>query len=111
MDDYSDNELLKFTLNDPDLEKHRDYLRNARAQARNDFIGAHVTLLEWMTEALSEDTAAMNQEAKGNAAAAAQRKENCRSRYAELDRLVKALPAAVKEKGPSAAAAKAASTP
>lgn len=106
---YSDDHLLHFTVDDPDLEKHRDYLRNARVQARNDFIGAHVTMLEWQTEALTEDTAALNQEAKGNAAAAAQRKENCRTRFAELDRLVKALPAQPKAKSATSAIAKEAS--
>jgi len=108
---YSDDNLLRFTVDDPDLEKHRDYLRNARAQARNDFIGAHVTMLEWQTEPLTEDTAALNQEAKASGAAAAQRKENCRTRYAELDRLVKALPAQPKARSAAAAIAKEASRP
>ena len=89
----TDDELLTFSLNDPDLEQHREYLRQVRRQARQDFIGAHVAEIEWSTPAVSSDNASLTQEATNNAAAARQRKENVRARYAELDRILAGVPA------------------
>jgi hypothetical protein len=100
----ADNELLSFTLNDPDLEQHRDFLRSARRQARQDFIGAHVAELEWSTPSVDSEHAGLTQEAANAAAAARQRKENVRRRYAELDRILAGVPVPKKEDASKAAA-------
>jgi hypothetical protein len=92
MTDYTDDALLKFSLDDPELEQHRNFLLNARRQARHDFIGAHVTMMEWQTAAVDPENPALNAEGGGQAGAAAQRKENCRTRYAELDRILSGVP-------------------
>lgn len=89
---YTDDELLSIVPTDPDLEQYRDFIRNARRQARQDFIGAHVAMVEWSTKTVNEELSALNDEANRNVAAAAQRKENCRTRYAELDRIYSQLP-------------------
>lgn len=102
--DYSDEKLLGFTLNDPDIEDYRNFVRNERRGARQQFMAAHALVTEWETESLDAANDALSAERKARLAAAQQNKENLRAKFAEWDRIYQSFPEPAKKSATGAVA-------
>lgn len=94
----TDEEMMLFSVNDPDIEEHRNQIRQMRRSARWEFIAAAAAEVEWSTQVLNTDNDQQQLENRRNAQAAQQRKENMRRRYGFLDELLSGMPKVPSEK-------------
>lgn len=91
----TDEEILRFSVSDPDLTQARNFMRDKKREARMNFAYAASEVAAYEAEPVDPAVDAMQ---KDQLIAAKQRKENWRAQYSYWNERVGSLPADEKEK-------------